>query len=154
MLREMGRSAAGRRKVRYAAASMFSTALGQAVLITSFGVLRWSGRDAALFSFVVAAVSSYHLNRLWVWGRRGRSELFREVVPFWTIAAVGLVLSTTGIVVAEQRAASLTDRRSIHTVAVMVASLSSLVAVWIIKYLILGRYVFARSPRRDFRRDG
>ena len=37
---------------------------------------------------------AYYLNRAWVWGKRGKSHLTKEVVPFWAFAFSGLVLST------------------------------------------------------------
>lgn len=146
-IRAMGRSFSGRRKLRYAAASVSSAVVGQAVLLSAFGAFRWSARDASLLSFLVAAGLSYHVNRAWVWGRRGRSHLLREVVPFWTIAAVGLALSMTGIVLAEQAAASMTANHALRTGAVMGASCASVLTVWALKYLVLDRYVFvARMP--------
>lgn len=141
-----GRSRDGRHKLRYAAASVTSAAVGQAALMVAFGAFRWSARSASLFAFTIGAVSSYHLNRVWVWGRGGRSDLLREIVPFWTVAAAGLALSTATIVVAEDRAALVTESHAIRTAVVMAAALLSAVLVWLLKFLILDRYVFARSP--------
>lgn len=152
-LRTLGgltRAAASRRTLRYVAASGLSTAFGQVVLVTAFGLLRWSAREAAVCSFVMAAVASYHLNRSWVWGRRGRSDLLREVVPFWAVAAVGLVLSTVGIVLAEEQAAAVTDDRAVRTAVVVVASWAAVAAVWVLKYLVLDRFVFVSpAPAAD-----
>jgi GtrA-like protein len=56
----------------------------------------WPGRPrpANVIACAVAAVPSFHLNRSWAWGRRGRSRLLREVAPFWALAFLGLAFST------------------------------------------------------------
>lgn len=141
-LSRWGRSQGGRRKLRYGAASILSAALGQAVLMIAFGVFRWSALSASLFSFAVGAISSYHLNRMWVWGRVGRSDLVREILPFWIVAAFGLAVSTATVVVAEDRAALLSQSHALRTAVVMTASCTSVAIVWLLKFLILDRFVF------------
>jgi putative flippase GtrA len=51
---------------------------------------------ANVLATAVGTVRSYVLNRRWVWGRDGASDLWREVVPFWIPSFSGLVLSTAG----------------------------------------------------------
>src|SRR5207245_1425185 len=43
---------------------------------------------------------SYFANRHWVWGRSGRSDVVREIVPFWTLSLAGLGASTAAVSVA------------------------------------------------------
>ena len=62
--------------------------------MVAFGMLHWTARAANVVACAVATVPSYYLNRCWAWGRRGRSHLWKEVVPFWVIAFAGLALST------------------------------------------------------------
>lgn len=140
-----GRTTTGRRKLRYVAASVYSAIVGQVALLVAFGGLRWSAGAAAVFSFAVAAVASYHLNRIWVWERAGRSDLLREVVPFWIVAAVSLALTTAVIVGAEHLASRMTEVHWIRTAAVMGAAIASVFPVWLVKYLVLDRYVFTWS---------
>lgn len=108
----------------------------------AFGGLRWSAASAAVFSFTVGALASYHLNRMWVWERAGRSSLLREVIPFWVLAGVGLALSTAMVVLAEHVCAQITSNHGIRTLTVMVASVVSVLPVWLLKYLVLDRFVF------------
>ena len=49
---------------------------------------------ANVLATAVATVPSYHLNRRWTWGKRGESDLWRELAPFWVLSFAGLVLST------------------------------------------------------------
>jgi putative flippase GtrA len=55
------------------------------------------GASANTLAVVISAVPAYYLSRAYVWGKRGKSELRREVLPFWIFALVGLVLSTVGV---------------------------------------------------------
>jgi len=84
----------GRKLFRYSLVSLISIAVSQSVLVVAFGLLHWTAGLANVVACAVATVPSYSLNRSWAWGRRGRSHLWREVVPFWAIAFLGLVLST------------------------------------------------------------
>lgn len=140
-----------RRKLRYALSSAATVVVGQAVLAMAFGGLRWSAGAANLCSFGVAAGASYQLNRAWVWGRTGRSDLWREVVPFWAVAAVGLLASSVGVSVAEDRTEGLTMSHGARTAWVMGGSLASVGLVWVLKFFVLNRFVFDSgdpAPRR------
>src|SRR5688500_4889761 len=97
-----------RKRARYVLSSGASVVVGQAVLALTFGVLEWSAAWANVFSFVVAGVVAYVLHRRWTWRRTGRSGLTGELLPYWGIAAVSLVLST-GAVDAVARAATDAD---------------------------------------------
>ena len=41
----------------------------------------------------MASVPAYYLNRTWAWGKSGRSHVFQEVVPFWTMTPIGITIS-------------------------------------------------------------
>ena len=68
--------------LRYSLVSLVSIAVSQSVLMVAFGMLHWTASAANVVACAVATVPSYYLNRCWAWGRRGRSHLWREVVPF------------------------------------------------------------------------
>ena len=55
---------------------------------------RLAPSESNVIATAIATVPSYYLNRTWAWGKTGKSHLMREVVPFWVIAAVSIVLST------------------------------------------------------------
>ena len=37
------------------------------------------------------------MNRKWAWGKTGRSHVWKEVVPFWTLAFIGWAISTVAV---------------------------------------------------------
>jgi putative flippase GtrA len=82
----------------------------------------------------LACIPSYLLNRYWVWGKRGRNHFWREVFPFWAMAALGLVLSTIFVWFVDQR----TD----VTLFLMAANLSAFGLLYIAKFLVLDRVLF------------
>jgi putative flippase GtrA len=86
---------------RYTMVSVISTTVSFGVLALTFGVFHLAGEIwSTVFANVVATVPSYYLNRMWVWGKGGRSHLMKEVVPFWSMSAIGIVVSIGGAAVA------------------------------------------------------
>jgi putative flippase GtrA len=123
-----------------------SVVAGQATLALAFGVLRWSAAMSNLVAFLVGGVVSYVLNRRWTWRRSGRSRLLREVIPFWVIASVGLVVSTIAAEVAADIGARLTPSRTAQTAIVMAATLLAYGVLWIAKFVVFDRYVWGVTP--------
>lgn len=137
-----------RKQLRYVAASAASLMVAQAVLIVTFGIVGWSPIAANVTSFVVATASAYVLQRRWTWRRKGRSSVRREVIPFWLIAAVGLLASTLAVrsasTIAEEHVAS----RALQTLALVGASTATYGVLWVLKFLIFDRVVF-RDTRTE-----
>ena len=137
----------GRKVLRYSLVSLISIAVSQSVLVVAFGMLHWTARVANVAACAVATVPSYYLNRSWAWGRRGRSHLWKEVVPFWALAFAGLGLSTwaadLGATLAGQAAAS----HAATTAIVMTASLLTFGVLWVGKFAILNALLFTERPQ-------
>lgn len=132
-----------RKAVRYVLVSVVAVGVSQLTLALAFGALHWSAPSANLLATAVATVPSYTLNRSWVWGRGGRSHLWKEVAPFWMMAFAGLALSTGAAYLAENVAADVSDDRAVQTVIVMAAVLSAFGVLWIVKFLVLNNVLFA-----------
>ena len=89
-------------------------------------------------------VPSYLGNRRWVWGRTGRSDLAREVAPFWVLSVCGLVASTVAVsAVASATAGWSTSARSI---ALPLANLTVFGALWLAQFALLDRVLFRVVP--------
>lgn len=144
-----------RKVLRYSLVSLISIAVSQSVLMVAFGLLHWTARLANVAACAVATVPSYYLNRSWAWGRRGRSHLWKEVVPFWALAFLGLALSTWaadfGSTLARQAAAS----HAATTAIVMSSSLLAFGVLWVGKFAIFNALVFTERPQpRHLRAPG
>lgn len=135
--------------VRYSLVSVVNVLLGETLLSVAFYHWRWSARDATLFATGVATVPAYFLSRRWVWRRGGRSSLTAEVLPFFALSFLGLVLSVWGAGVAERFGGQLTQSRRSQTVLVMATTLGAFGVVWVARFVILDRVLFRASPGDD-----
>lgn len=133
----------GRRLLRYSSVSIISAGVSFAVLALVYGVLRlWTEVPSTLFSNVVAGVPAYFLNRQWVWGRSGRSHLWREVVPFWVLSIIGIVFAIAAAALARHVVLGDHLHHLAGTAVVMGANVGAFGVLWLFKFLILNRYVF------------
>ena len=132
----------GRRLARYSLVSLVSVAVSQSVLAVAFGVLHWTAQLANVVACAVAAIPSFHLNRRWAWGRRGRSHLLREVAPFWALAFLGLAFSTWAADVGSTMAHHAAASHAVTTAIVMASSLLAFALLWIGKFAILNLLLF------------
>jgi putative flippase GtrA len=136
----------GRKWVRYSMVSVVSVVVSQVLLLVAFGVLHMSARSANIWAVCLSAIPSYYLNRSWAWGKQGRSHLLKEVVPFWTMALIGLAFSTWAADFAESHAHSVTSSHLATTLIVMGASIGAFGVLWVAKFVILNKVMFAHHP--------
>ncbi len=124
-----------RKLARYAAASVVGVVTGQALLYLGYSVLGWEAVTANVVSVAVSSIPAYLVNRYWVWQKRGRNSLRAEVIPFWLMAFLGLLLSSVLVAVVEGRTDS--------ALALGLASLSGFGVIWVAKFVVLERVLFA-----------
>jgi putative flippase GtrA len=144
-LREFVRSDRAMRIRRYVAVSVVNTAVGECLLIGALWLLRWPAWGANVFAAALAAGPAYVMSRRWVWRMVGHSHFAGEVVPFWSLAFLGLALSSGAVVVAQHAALSAHVSRGWETLGVAVAALTAYGVVWVLRFFILDRFVFVRA---------
>ncbi len=129
--------------IRYSMVSGVAVVISQATILLCTGVFGFSGILSNTLGAVASTPASYELNRKWAWGKSGKSHLWREVAPFWGFTLLGY-LASTGTV---QLADSMTRAHHVHgaprIIAIMGASLFAYGLVWIVKFLVFNRIVFA-----------
>jgi putative flippase GtrA len=140
----------GKKMFRYTMVSVISTAVSTVVLLLVYGVFRvWTEVPSAVFGNVVATVPSYYLNRTWAWGKTGRSHIRREVIPFWTLAFVGIALSVATETEARHLGITYLDHdHSARTVLVLGANFLAFGILWVVKLLVFNR-LFKVTPVVD-----
>ena len=79
--------------LKYSAVSIINVAVGQALLVL-FAALLHNAWVANILAVCLSAIPAYYLTRAWVWGKKGKSHLTKEVLPFWGFAFAGLIMST------------------------------------------------------------
>ena len=129
--------------IRYSMVSGVAVVISQVTLVLCTGVFGLSGIVSNTVAAVVSTPASYELNRKWAWGKSGKSHLWREVAPFWGFTLIGY-LGSTGTV---QMADTMTKSHGVHglprVLAIMGAQLFAYGVVWIVKFLVFNRIVFA-----------
>ncbi len=129
-----------RRLFKYTMVSVVSTAVSFGVLALVFGVLHlWGEIASTVFANVVATVPSYYLNRKWVWGKGGRSHVTKEIVPFWAMSAIGIMVSIGGAALARHIGTEHNLSHFDQTVLVLVANLVSFGVFWVLKFMLFNR---------------
>jgi putative flippase GtrA len=103
--------------------------------------LGWPSLGAKSTSVVVAATSSYFMNRHWTFRHRARTGLYREYSLFFLLNGVGLLISDACIVVVEHGLA--------RTGAVWfnVAQLAGLLLGMVFRFTTYKRFVFLSRER-------
>ena len=130
----------GRKLIRYTAVSGISTVVSFVTLFLVFGVLKlWSEVPSTVFANVVATVPSYYLNRSWAWGKTGRSHLMREIVPFWSMAALGIGVSIIGAQIARHIGLEHNLSHLEQTLLVLIANVASFGLFWVLKLLLFNK---------------
>ncbi len=134
---------------------MISTVITNVLLFLFFYVF-------ALFSALVCnalatgitTVPAYYLNRNWTWGKRGRSHLWKEVVPFWVIAAVSLVLSSLAAAFTADNAGHLTHSRLDKALLVNFANIFTYGCIWIGRFTLYNKVLFKHEQTHEHAHAG
>lgn len=141
------RAPEGKKFIRYSMVSVVSVITYEILLFITLGLLHWeSARNANIFAVTVSAIPSYYLNRAWAWGKSGRSHFMKEVVPFWGMALLGLVFSTWIADFAKTFADEHTSVHLLRTFIVMMGGLAAFGVLWVAKFVILNKVLFAHKP--------
>jgi putative flippase GtrA len=132
---------------RYAAVSAVSTSITLSLL----GLLVYTKTLSPGWANVVATaagtVPSFELNRRWVWAKKSKRSLMKEVVPFCVLSFSGLGLSTLAVKLAAEWAAGAGLGPGAVAVASQVANLMTFGSLWVLQYFLLDRVLFGRRQR-------
>lgn len=143
-LLERSRTPGGKKMVRYSLVSVISVIVSQVVLFIAQSF--WSARTSNIIAVCISAVPSYYLNRKWAWGKKGKSHLMKEIVPFWSLALLGLIFSTWAADYAESNAHHITSSELGARLVVNFAALAAFGVLWVGKFIIFNRVLFAHHP--------
>jgi putative flippase GtrA len=127
----------GQKAAKYLAVSAFNVMFGQALLVLANHVFGWSFVASNVFAVSISAFPAYVLSRRWIWQKKGNNHFWKEVVPFWAMAFLGLGMSSLFAYVAAKYSDS--------TVVLMVANLSAFGLLWVAKFFVLDKLLFART---------
>lgn len=124
--------------VKYVAASMVGVVTGSSLLLFFLKVLEWRPVPANIAAVTLSSIPAYLINRAWVWQKTSGHSIKREIVPFWTLAFLGLLLSTL-----------LIDYAHGHTdndLILLMANWGGFGMLWVAKFFILDKVLFGATP--------
>lgn len=131
------------RFIRYAGASIIAFVLAQVGLAVGYGLFRWGVPASVVLSLAVSVGPAYLMNRRYVWPHPGDgSSRVSEVNGFVAVAVIGTLTTIVVVAVAESLARHLTHDHLTLTAIVNVASILATGIVWILRYVVLDRFVF------------
>jgi putative flippase GtrA len=133
------------RFIRYSMVSAVAIVISQVTILVCAWVFGLSGIAANTIGALVATPASYELNRKWAWRKGGKSHLWREVVPFWALTIIGWLASTGTVEIADSLCKSHGVTGLARAVAIMGASLFAYGVVWIGKFFLFNRLIFATA---------
>jgi len=121
---------------RFLIVSAFNVVFGQSLLVLNHSWLGWSFAVSNVVAVAVSASPAYVLARYWVWEKRTKNHLVKEVLPFWGLAFIGLAVSTI--------AAGIANTYTDAQIALNLVNLSSFGVIWVFKFFILDRFMFGK----------
>ncbi|MFL6138337.1 MAG: hypothetical protein ACJ74O_11105 [Frankiaceae bacterium] len=127
------------RMSRYFAGSVICTIISAVTFMVAFGFDLLGSRGASLLSSATGAVAGYYLNRSWAWGRRGRADVRRELVPYWTtivLTAIAAALVTGAV---NHVVVGITDHRGVRMLFDTAAFLGTYLVSFVVKYVVFNR---------------
>jgi putative flippase GtrA len=139
----------GRKWVRYSMVSVISALTSVALITLTYGVLRLGSEVVCTFvSNVLAGIPNYFLNRRWVWKKGGRSHLWREVIPFWSLSIAGILFALFTASLAQHFSNTHHLQHLARTVVVVGANVAGFGVLWVLKFLVFNR-LFAEIADKE-----
>lgn len=122
--------------VRYSTASVAGVVTSQVTLVVCLVALDMGAVVSNVIAVTTGAVPNYLINRAWTFNKRGTHSFTREVLPFWMMAFLGLVISTIAV-------AWVAGIHGDNVVAVSLTNIASFGTIWVAKYFVLDKVLFA-----------
>jgi putative flippase GtrA len=135
------------RVVRYALGSVIASLVSLVAFVLVYGVFgALSPRQSSIAASLTGMVPAYFLNRNWAWGRRDRSHLVKEVIPYLAVSVLGLVAAMWSVDAASSHVKTLTADGTLQVTLVAMAYVGTYAALWVLKFLFFN-VLFGRSHR-------
>jgi len=126
---------------KYSASSVVATVISQ----SAFALCYWFGTAplvATLVAFVTGTVPSYLINRRWTWGHRGPTG--RDLLPYAIIVVTSAILAAIVTTVTDRLVQDRIESHAWQTVLVSGSYLGTYGVLFILKFVLFDRYVFAK----------
>jgi putative flippase GtrA len=139
------------RLMRFAAGSLLATAASAGVFALVYRVGGTGPRAATFAAFAAGAVVSFVVNRSWTWNRRHRAGLRRDIAAFLAVVGSIAVLAAIATSVTESYAYRIGAGDGERTVLVETAYLGTYALMFLVKFVLLDRWVFRAQDENTTR---
>lgn len=146
------KSDAGRRALRYTATSLIGVTITQVLLIVFLHLLDWKPVPANFVAVTITSVPAFLLNKHWVWGKRGKAHMRREVLPFWLFTVAGWIMSTVAVILVVKMTRT-HDNPDGSKLAVQGANIAGFGVLWVLKYMFLDKIMFGPDHHTPYDED-
>ena len=138
----------GRRMAKYFVGSVIAFVVSTATFGVAFGTGLLGSKGASLTASATGAIVNYFLNRNWAWGKRGRADMRRELIPYWRTVVLTAIAAAvvTGAVNAILR--DMDTARSVRTVVNTIAFVATYGVAFLFKYRMFDRLFGGHHHRR------
>ena len=149
------RSEGGQRALRYMATSAFGVVTTQVLLFAFLHAFGWKPVISNFTAVTLTSIPAFLLNKYWVWGKRGRAHMRREVLPFWLFTVAGWILSTLAVVLVVNITKDPTNPDLVdgNKYAVQAANIAGFGILWVLKYLFLDKIMFGTDHHTPYDED-
>lgn len=137
-------SEAARRKLRYGAVALVFLPIGQG-LIQVLGPWLHNYTIASLLAAGVATIPNFFANKHFVWRATSGGDLHKQVLLFWTMVMLAVVLATRFTYLVDRAMAA--EPTPVHGLAVFFAQVLGFGVVWVGRFLLLDRWFFRLDQR-------
>ncbi len=132
---------------RYTIGSVICFGISEVVFVGLFGSDLLGSRGAAIVASIAGIIPGYFLNRSWTWGRRGASDFWREIVPYWATALLSTLIAAIGTGAAN--AWFIAEPRATRTMINAAAYMLIYGVLFLAKYVIFQKWLFAPPAPAD-----
>lgn len=129
---------------KYSTASLAGVVTSMSTLFLMLEVFDVAPVPSNITAVTIGAIPNYLINRAWTFKKRGAHSFTREVLPFWGMAILGLIISTIAVAWAA-------GRYDENTLILMAANVGSFGLLWVGRFFILDRLLF--KPLADILED-
>jgi putative flippase GtrA len=149
------KSDAGQRAIRYTATSAIGVVTTQVLLVIFLHVLQMKPVISNFTAVTLTSIPAFLLNKYWVWGKKGRAHMRREVIPFWLFTIAGWILSTLFVVLVVRITKDPTNPNLVHgnKIAVQFANIAGFGTLWVLKFLFLDKIMFGPHHHTPYDED-
>jgi putative flippase GtrA len=132
------------RVMRYTGGSVIAFTTSEIVLVLGYATGLLGTTGATVAAFFAGAIPNYVLNRQWVWERRGRVRVGREVVLYSIVSLVSLVAAAAATGWAAQ---AVDGSKAMGTAVVAAAYLVTYGILFVAKFVVFETIIFVERPR-------